>query len=495
MSEPKDMTEQGRLESALSNFRVRLSALKHDPVLKEIFSLVRREGVRAYLVGGVLRNIALSREVIPDYDFAVGGDVEAFSAKVADRLKGSSFLLDKETLSCRVVVKSDSTEYMLDFSPVKSDDIYYDLKARDFTMNAMGVEVVQLFEGEPEIIDPCGGFQDSAENLLRAASKDAFDEDPLRCLRAIRLSQQYGLEIEEETLELIKAKSELVSGTSAERVREETVLMFSSPNTGTSLKRLYDTGIVKVILPEINDWADVDGYNLLSHTLNTLEEAEKLLSNISEKTFPQLSENLKTHFSGFEGSIKKEAFFKMAAFFHDFGKPYAISREQGRLRFIGHDFEGSRHIVEVLTRLKFSRRVINELANLIKNHHRVFMFAVLAQPSFRAKSHFFRAVGGEAGLDLLCLALADARATRGGEDEELYKIVLGLMRFYYEVYIKEKPRPLIGGDDIMETFGILPGRLVGEILSEVSRGVETGIINNRKQALEHIRKWLKGKKK
>lgn len=471
-----------------------LRALKQDAVLNEIAGVSKETGARVYLVGGVLRNLALGRRFAPDYDFAIDADVEEFSSRVAERFSATSFLLDKDAPSYRVAVRSGGMT--LDFSPIKGGGIIEDLKKRDFTVNAMGLDILSLAEGkEARILDPCAGERDAGEKMLRAASEEAFDEDPLRTLRAIRLSGQYGLEIERATMELIKKKAALLSGTSAERIRDELILIFSSDGTSKSIEALFDTGIIDAIIPEIRGWGDVSGYNLLAHALKTLDMAQALLSGASEAAFPGAHSRLTERFKGRIGPIGKAAFFKMAAFFHDAGKPSAMSREEGRLRFTGHDLEGGRLIKEVFRRLKFSRRFITELANIVKNHHRVFMLAGLGERSARAKGHLFRAAGKDAykdaGIDLLLLALCDARATRGGEDEGLLKVVREMLDFYYAVYTRRKPRALLDGNEIMRTFNVPEGSMVGEIMDRISQGVESGRVRNKKEAAAYVKDWLK----
>lgn len=493
MRDKKDNSifETGRGTSARS-FLERVAALEKDRLLEEVYTASIKHGASLYLVGGVIRNLALSVPLVPDYDFVYdGGDIEGFSMLVAGRLGGSSFLLDKETLSYRVVAPFEGIEYTIDLSPPRGDDIVYDLKKRDFTINAIAVNINDIFIGEgPAVIDPCGGGDDVKSGLLRVCSNNSFDDDPLRCLRAVRISQQYGLKITEDTVELLRAKAGLLERASAERIREELYLMFLWPGTSRSIKELFSFGLIKGMLPEIEGWEDVQGYDLLSHALKTLDEAEKLLSNITEERFPGVFQSLKEHFARPVGSVRKDAFFKLSAFLHDFGKPYAVSREEGRLRFIGHDFEGGRRIKEALMRLKFSRRVTTELSNLIKNHHRVFMLASLKEPTIRAKAHLFRASGGEAGVDLLCLSLCDARATRGAEDEELSALVKEMLKFYYGVYVRKKPKPLLNGKEIMKTFGVPEGPDVGGIIRKISEGVEAGVVNNRKEAVAYVKKWL-----
>lgn len=495
MSAGKDKeTGTGRTDSARSFFKgfKGLERLREDLIIKEVYSA---GGPQVYLVGGVLRNLALSVPAVPDYDFVVKGDPRELSEKMAARLSGASFILDKETSAYRVVAGGTENGYTLDLSPMKGQEIVFDLLKRDFTVNAMAVDLSALFgKGEPFLIDPCNGVADAEARLLRTVSDGVFADDPLRMLRALRLSRQYGLTVSDDTRTLVKENAGLISGVSAERTREELVLLFLCRGAAGGISSLYATGLAGVIFPEIVNWADVDGYDLLTHSLKTLEEAERLLDGISGQSFPAVWERLKELFNGSTGSVPNRAFFKLVAFFHDFGKPYAISREGGRLRFIGHDSKGAEAVKEVFTRLKFSGKAAREAASLVKNHHRAFMLASLENPTDRTRAHFFRAAGGEPGILLLCLALADARATRGGEDPELYKLCLEMMRFYYDVYLRKKPRPLLSGAEIMEIFKVEEGPIVGGIIQEMNRGVESGAVKTRKDAVRHIKKWLSDKK-
>jgi hypothetical protein len=160
---------------------------------------------------------------------------------------------------------------------------------------------------------------------------------------------------------------------------------------------------------------------------------------------------------------------------------------------MGHDVEGEEITGNILKRLRFGRKVAGEVKKLVRNHHRPFALAVLKEPSRRARIHFFNVVGGETGLDLLFLALADARATRGGEDEELASLVDEMLAFYCDVYRKKKKKPLLSGKEIMETFGVPEGVLVGEIMRIIAEAVETGVVRSKKGAVRYIGEWLKGR--
>lgn len=496
MKDAKDDTKRrtGRDNPARS-FLLSVASLKKDPLAALVRSAAVQAGAGVWVVGGVLRNLALGLTAAPDYDFVTaGGDLKALCSSVAAKTGGTSFLLDKETLSYRVAAVFGGRAVTLDFSPVKGD-ISNDLSLRDFTVNAIAVDLESIFVDGASIsvLDPSGGVGDAARRRLKATSKGVFDDDPLRSLRAVRLSLQYGLSIDTDTLKLIKEKSGLLERSSAERKRDELAAIFSTPGTAEAVRLLYSTGIIEEVLPGAAGWADVDGYALLDHSLETLEAAEAILSDPGA-VFPGFARELKEHFCARPGSADTGTVFKLAAFLHDFGKPGCLKREDGRLRFIGHDSAGAALVKEALLRLKFSRKTASGVASLVKDHHRVFNLAALREPSARARAHFFRAAGGSQGLTLLCLAVADARATRGSDDPGLVRLAREMLGFYYGVYIKKGPRPLLTGSEIMSKFGISEGPLVGEALREVSDGVERGEVKSKKEAVSLVERLLARRK-
>lgn len=468
--------------------------LKGDPVLETVGEIARATRVSVYLVGGVVRNLILGSPAPPDYDFALSGGVASIAAKAAGRLNGTAFILDKDAPSHRVVFKGDGRTLNLDFSPIKGAGITDDLMARDFTVDAMAVDLRVLFErGDGVILDPCNGMKDAKEGVLRVTSPEVFKADPLRLLRAIRLSQQYGLRITPEAIRLMKAGAGMLRNVSPERIRDELVAVFSCKGTSASIRAMYRTRLMESIIPEMGGWVKRTDYDILGHTLAALDEAEALLDGITAQIFGLHHSRIRRHFATSAGRINRAAFFKLAAFFHDIGKPSAMVRDSAGLRFWGHDSTGGLMVMDILKRLKFSRRSSGEISKLVKNHHRVFALADLHNPSGRAKSHLLRCVGVDLGIDLLCLALIDARATRGSEDPGLLAVVRDMTAFYYDVYTKKRPGPVLTGTEIMKTFRIPEGRLVGEITSKIAEGVETGAVRTKKEAALYVRQWLKKK--
>lgn len=485
--------EKGRETEALSFFGRLDAFLRQDMFIGEVCACLKGCAVNGYLVGGLLRDLALKKDGAKDYDFAVSGMVKEVACLAAERLGGTAFLLDRVSGSYRVVVKTGVAPVTLDFSLMKGLAIEDDLVERDFTVNAMAVDLTALSQGRAIVIDPFNGLTDVLDSVLSAVTEGAFADDPLRCIRAVRLSYCCGLEVEERTVSLARAAALLLRGTAAERIRDELVQIFGSRFCADAVRMLYGFGIIDVVAPVLSGWKDVQGYDLLGHSLSTLEEADRLIDQISDGIFVSHCIELKALLSRRIGPVGMGAFFRICAFLHDIGKPVTLARESGRLRFIGHDSAGAALAKETLLGLRFSKAFSAAVSGAIKNHHRVFMLASLPERSTRARAHFFRASGGPSGVILLLLAIADARATSGRRDLALEAVASEMTGFYYGVYLRKKPRPILSGDELKRIFSLAEGRIIGELMSVIAKGVEDGLIKTRKDALSHVRQWLDGR--
>ncbi len=463
-----------------------------DAFLKEACSCSSALGLRLYAVGGFVRDMLLKRPSVRDYDLAVNRDAEGFAFMLAARLRAAAFPLDRDSGSFRVAKKTPQGIVTIDVAPFNGRTITGDLKKRDFTINAIAVDLAEAFEKKGFVfIDPCLGVKDLEKRVLRRVSDKAFDDDPLRTLRAVRISRQFGLTIEKSTLRLVKEKSRLLSGVSMERIRDEFLLIFSCPRAVKGLKLLFELKMMDEITP-CCAW-DIKGYDLKAHSLKTVREAEKLVRWMNNKDAKGVWLEARGFLSEHSGGLRNEAILKLLCFLHDAGKPSAMKTEEGRLRFIGHEVKGALLVRALLKRLRFSRKTIALVSGLVKDHHRPFMLLALKKPSFRAKAHFFRATGGAPGILLLLCALADARATRGGEDKRLFALVSRMLKFYFSVFIVKRPALLLNGRDVMEIFSIPEGRLVGDILRKISEGLEAGAIADKQGAILYIRDWLAGR--
>jgi tRNA nucleotidyltransferase/poly(A) polymerase len=172
-------------------------------LLVKVNHLLNESDTKAYLVGGFVRDCLLRRDT-SDIDIALPGPALGLAQQMATRLGGTFVLLDEENQVARVVLPEAG--WHLDFSALVGADIEADLSRRDFTINAMAVNLEQAVSGKAVLIDPWGGRLDLELGLIRMVRKDAFVQDPLRLLRAVRFAAELGFNIEPATEEMLHSK-------------------------------------------------------------------------------------------------------------------------------------------------------------------------------------------------------------------------------------------------------------------------------------------------
>ncbi len=200
---------------------------------------------QAYLVGGAVRDLLLDQP-IHDYDFTLAEGSVTAARQVADELGGAFFILDKERETARVILRNEGEERVfVDFTRMQGQDIQADLRARDFTVTSMALDVA----GDGKLIDPLKGAQDLKDKVLRASSGTALQDDPLRCLRAVRLAAHFGLRIQPETKKQIRETRERLVDISPERIRDEVFRLLEGPNQTAALQTLEILGLSEYALP------------------------------------------------------------------------------------------------------------------------------------------------------------------------------------------------------------------------------------------------------
>ncbi len=210
-------------------------------------------GVSVHLVGGGVRDIILNRP-LHDIDFVLVGDVLGLARKVANHLGAVYFTLDESRHTGRVLwTQADGSRLVLDFAAQRGPDLESDLRARDFTINAMAMPL----EGEMRLLDPLGGAQDLRKNLLRPCSPDSLNADPVRILRAVRHAVALNLHMSPETRLQIRSAIDQLPRVSSERVRDELMRMMEGPRPESAMRSLDELGILPFVLPELADMKSV----------------------------------------------------------------------------------------------------------------------------------------------------------------------------------------------------------------------------------------------
>jgi len=474
-------------------------------LLVKVNHLLSKSDTKAYLVGGFVRDCLLRRDT-SDIDIALPGPALGLAQQMATRLGGTFVLLDEENQVARVVLPEAG--WHLDFSALVGVDIEADLSRRDFTINAMAVNLEQAVSGKAVLIDPWGGRLDLELGLIRMVRKDAFVQDPLRLLRAVRFAAELGFNIEPATEEMLHSQCQLISRVAGERIQEELCHLLSANCASHYLRYMDRLGLLLSIFPEL---ASARGFeqpkehfwDVLQHSLSTVEALEFLFRDGSwEYVKVDLLElipwstSLAEHFrEEVGGGHQSRVLLKLAALLHDVAKPQTRTIEDtGRIRFLGHSKQGASLAAEILKRLRFSSREIKLVESVIEHHLRPGQMRGEGLPTRRAIYRYFRDAG-EAAVDTLFISLADHLASRGpGLDVEQWKEHNHLVSYVLEEREREaelvRPPKLISGHDLMQFFGLQPGPELGHILEAVREAQAAGEVTSREEALSLVGRWL-----
>lgn len=476
-----------------------LFKLSQHNLLRVILGFAKRRKIRLYLVGGILRDILLNREKANiDFDFCLKKNAIGFTQKLAKELKAGFVVLDKEHGACRLVKRIKDKVYTLDFTDFRGRDLKEDLLHRDFSINSFALDLEDVFinqNPQESIIDPYRGRQDLKSKIIRAVNEKAFDEDPLRILRAFSLSAIFGFRIEKDTLKLIRAKRDKLAKVSSERIRDELFKILDRPNSYEYLVELDKLKILRNIIPEIEIMRGVKQgpyhhLDVWQHTLETVRQLENLLGGL--KRNKEVSDYLNEDISS---ERKRRALIKLGALLHDIGKPQAMFREDGKTKFHGHERVGLEITQDITKRLRLSNDELESLKKMVLWHLRPGYLADNEEITPRATFRYFRDTAQE-GASTLLISIADQRATRGpltSRKSRLHheKVVLGLIKEYFRKKKEKKLPRFISGDDLINKFKLEPSPLIGKILREIEELQAIGKIKNKKEALQAARIYVK----
>jgi len=507
--------------------------------LAKISHLLDIQKKQGYIVGGFIRDCLLGRDT-NDIDIAVNGTAVTIAREVAGEIGGKFVLLDDVNDVARVVViedkqttgisqnqESHGAEWHFDFSPF-SGDIETDLGRRDFTINAMALELSQFVtastatkmssrksaslltekQSSLKLIDLFSGKEDLRDKIVRGVSEQIFEADAARLLRAVRLAAELDFTIEPDTESLIRRYSQAITEVPGERIREELLRLLTLPRAAYYLRYLDTLGLLLALIPELADGKGVEQptahfWDVFDHSLQTVAAIEFLIresdweySNDAMLSTAPWSDMIDRHLSQEVSSgSNHKVLLKLAGLFHDIAKPMTKSIDDtGRARFLGHTKQGAAMTANILERLRFSNREIRLLESLVYHHLRPVQMANGEFPSQRAIYRYFRDTG-DAGIDILVLALADFLASRGplvsmedwGKHCQLINYILAE---HDNQQAKILPVKLIDGHDIMDTFGLAPGPLVGKFLAMVNEAHASGELSTREEALALVRREL-----
>lgn len=427
----------------------RLEFLRSDKLPPaQLARLFKDAGERLYLVGGSVRDAFLGRPVDKlDFDFATSARPD----RIADLLNGwadhvykvgetfGTIAARKGERSVEVttfrseIYREDSRKPQVTFS----DDIETDLGRRDFTINAIALEL----GGDPKPIDPYGGLADLASRRLRTPldPEISFGDDPLRMLRLFRFQATLNFTPDEAVVEAVRVMAPRLSIISAERVRDELSRLLEADEPGTALMAVVTTGLSAQFLPELDRLAmEQDPYHrhkdVLAHTFAVVD-----------KTRPDLV-------------------LRLAALLHDVGKPDTREFGSGGVTFHHHEVVGARMTRHRLRELRYPKEVIDDVSQLVFLHLRPHTLKMGWSDS--AVRRYVRDAGHL--LDRLNeLVRSDVTTANPNRERRIQKGIDELESRIEELSEREelaRLRAPIDGHQVMGYLGLAQGRAVGEIM-------------------------------
>ncbi len=464
--------------------------------LSQLLSLTPQ---KIYLVGGSVRDLLIGIKDIKDIDLIMPTGSEDVARAFADKIGGSFFFLDEERRITRVVKQQNSETLQFDFSNFEGPDLQADLARRDFTMNAMALDLREYIDTKSltNVIDLFNGREDLKKKLIRAVRPEAFDEDPLRLLRAVRFASSLGFMIEESTKEQIRNRAGRVTEPSPERIRDEFFQILSFRGAGKHLLLTDSLGLLPPLFPELLPLKGFlpgtqQTYDVLIHSIKAAGYVDSVLDDLPAIAAEHSSVVVAHLEEPLEQLVPRKAALRFACLLHDIAKPETFTESDGHVRFHGHDSLGAEMAKETCRRFRLSRDTESFVTRVIKQHMRLFQLAAPGGPSKHALFRYCR----DLGVDLpesLILALSDSRSTFELMPSEKFldteKYLPVVLDYYYGTFLKTEAKPLVTGDDLIAK-GLTPGPKFREILDEVRERQAEGTIKDREEALDYLKKII-----
>jgi len=444
-----------------------------------------------YLVGGIVRDYLLSR---PGKDIdLMCQNAEKFARKLAKTRDAAVVPFEKKKDEpCYRVADRQGQDIFLDIAEMRGETVFADMDRRDFTINAMAIQIEPGGEFG-KLIDPLNGRGDLTDKIIRVAGQSSIISDPLRILRGFRFAAELGFTIEDNTFSIMQKQAHALADVAFERITVELLKIFNTDKPSVFVRQMDNIGILSIIFPEImpmktctqNSFHHLDVWN---HSLAVLENCEYILNHL-EDFFGIHSQKIRDNLM----MNQRSALLKLSAMLHDVGKPAArgINEDTGRITFYGHDKKGKEIIADIACRLRISVQAQKFIQTLIEEHLHILN---LSQPGIKSvtKMKLFRKLKDDM-IPLLILGMSDIKGTLGPDSSEAGRTrhiewSENMVSNYYGDIKKRIERPnLITGKDLID-MGIKPGPEMGQILRKIREAQDEGIIKDRDEAIGLLKK-------
>ncbi len=445
---------------------------------------------KAWLVGGAVRDILRGKKPL-DLDIIVAENAYEYAWELARRLGSRAVELGRPPYCIYRVTKK---KRVFDIADLKGESIREDLLKRDFSINAMAYEL-----SSGQIIDIVSGRQDLLQKKIRMVSDTVFMEDPLRLLRALRLSAMIDFKIEVHTQAKMSEQAGLIKKSASERIQAELSKIFNATNSAPTVKAMDQIGLLEQILPEVTHLKNFHGTNtetpnLYIDTMRVLTYLEDLLNhqNIgSQFPFGLLDKPL---------LIQNPGLLKLASLLHDIGRPHLphpVSDPQQKNEL--NCKKGAEMADRIMRRLTFSNHQRRYITFIISNHYLpTVLFKQFESNRLKIKStiRFFR-LAKEQTPDLLFHAVAKTIAPLNAPPKKspplsrLIRTTANILNCYYDDFLPTSRHPaFITGRDLINIFNLSPSPEFKTILDAIEEARLCGQFINRTDAIKWTKSFL-----
>ncbi len=444
------------------------------PVFKVITACAAKLNVEAYVIGGYVRDIFLNRQS-KDIDVVTLGKGIELAEQVHKTLGAESHLsVFKNFGTAQVKCADIEIEFVgarkesynrESRNPVVEDGtLADDQNRRDFTINALAICISENNFGK--LLDPFNGIDDIKNKIIRTPLDPdiTYNDDPLRMMRAIRFATQLNFTIEENSLNSIIKNVQRISIISKERITDELNKIILSPVPSIGFKLLFNTGLLKLIFPEMLKLHGVDTVEGNSHKDNFYHTLE-VLDNVAKKS--------------------NDLWLRWAAILHDIAKPATKRYEPGRgFTFHGHEVKGARMVPKIFESLRLPQNEkMKFVQKLVLLHLRPIVLAKTEITDSALRRVLFEA--GNDVDDLMDLCEADITTKNPFKVKkylENFEIVREKLTELEEKDKLKNWRPPVSGEEIMSIFNLHPCKMVGELKNALRDAILDGLIPNEKEA-------------
>ena len=458
-----------------------------EPLIRTVADIAARMGIEAYPIGGIIRDMLLGRATM-DIDFVTIGPGTgiALAEMVAEELSGATAHVYPNfgTAAVRVPHGEAEGETVLEFVAARKESyredsrkplveegtLDDDQRRRDFTINAMAIHISPDRFGE--LIDPFGGVADLDRGILKTPLEPirAFDDDPLRIVRAARFSAQLGFQIDDSTFGAMRHRAERIAIVSAERIIDELQKIMSAAVPSIGFRILHDCRVLDLIFPELTllqGVETIDGQKHKDNFYHTLEVLDNLAALTSETP------------------CEKTRWLRWAALLHDIGKPDSKRFTPGfGWSFHSHEELGARMVPKLFRRLRLPMdERMKYVQKMIRLHHRPVSLVDDQVTDSAVRRLLFDA--GDDIDNLMLLVRADITSKNPRRVRKYLRAFDIVEKKMVEVEEKDRLRqfqPPLDGIEIMETLGLKPGRVVGDLKEAIREAILEGKIPNEHDA-------------